>query len=86
MSSNGYLLGLTVPVGAATKILAQAMFVDPKKVLAANEATVQIYNLGVQHSLSKRTELYAIGGYARNWNFVDGQKARALAVGMRHSF
>jgi predicted porin len=93
LSMNGYSLGVTVPVGKATKILAQVQFVDPSlpgglpaAIKDAVDNSMQIYNLAVTYDLSKRTNLYAIAGYARHWYFDKNTSARALAVGLRHQF
>jgi predicted porin len=86
LSMNGYSLGVTVPIGKATKFLAQAQLLDPSGRLGDGTPSMQLYNLAITHELSKRTNLYAIAGYARHWGFDDDTNARSLAVGLRHQF
>ncbi|MFA7669843.1 MAG: porin, partial [Burkholderiaceae bacterium] len=42
--------------------------------------------LGYTYDLSKRTNLYVFGSYAKDANFIDGVKATYAGVGMRHRF
>lgn len=89
--SRDTIVGVTVPYGA-TKFMAS--YVRKNDRMAANNDANQI-GLGVMHSLSKRTDLYA--SYARidnsngsvltvGNNSEAGSNDRALAVGIRHSF
>jgi predicted porin len=68
---NGYLLGVTVPVGAG-QIRASYGYVkskvDPAATAFYEAPKAQQVALGYVHNLSKRTALYATGTYVRNKN------------------
>jgi predicted porin len=66
--------------------MAQVQMLDPSIDGLSEAKTLQLYNLGINHMLSKRTDVYAIAGYARHWGFMPDTNAKALAVGMRHQF
>jgi len=46
----------------------------------------QVYSLGYTYNLSKRTNLYALGSYAKHVSFNQDLKATQFAVGLRHQF
>jgi predicted porin len=89
--ANSYLVGLTAPIGGATSLFGSWQRVDPSNDnyytgVAGNDATTNIYSLGVTYDLSKRTNLYAMGSYANDYAFVDGLKSTVVTVGVRHRF
>lgn len=47
---------------------------------------MNVFNLGYTYDLSKRTNLYAYGSYAKNYAFLDGVKSTAVGLGIRHRF
>ena len=92
---NSYLVGLSAPVGAGT-VMASWTMADPRS--APNfisdlgiEDSVElkkqhVYSLGYSHPLSKRTNVYAIGSYAKNVHFLPDGKSTLVGVGLRHQF
>lgn len=89
---NSYTLGLSAPVGANGKILASWVMADPKNSgtrsgwAGRDLEKQQTYSLGYTYKLSKRTNLYALGSYARHVNFANDLKATQFALGVRHQF
>lgn len=81
---NSYTLGLSAPVGANGEILASWGMADPRSEDDAEKQ--QVYNLGYTYALSKRTNVYAIGSYARHVAFQNDLKSSLFGVGMRHRF
>ncbi|MFA5488745.1 MAG: porin [Candidimonas sp.] len=86
LKANNYLVGLTAPIGPG-KILASWQMSSPtgdfKDVGAKKQ---QVYSLGYTYDLSKRTNVYAIGSYAKNLVYIDGAKGSLVGVGLRHQF
>ena len=54
--------------------------------MTGGDATTNVYSLGYTYDLSKRTNLYAYGSYAKNYAFIDDLKSTAVGVGIRHRF
>ncbi|MDT4820148.1 Outer membrane porin protein [compost metagenome] len=85
--ASSYLVGLSVPLGGASNILASWQRADPDSdALTGDDATMNVYSLGYTYNLSKRTNLYALGSYATNFAFTDGVKSTVAMVGIRHRF
>ena len=88
---NSYVAGLTAPVGAG-KIMASWQMADLDKAPedwrgpGFESKKQQTYSLGYTHPLSKRTNVYAIGSYAKNVHFAPDAKATLVGVGLRHQF
>lgn len=83
---NSLMLGVTVPFGA-TKVFGAWQRADPKNnKLTGDDATFNIFALGMTYDLSKRTALYAYGAYGDNFAFQEDVKDTAVAVGIRHKF
>ena len=88
---NSYIAGLSAPVGEG-KVMASWQMADLSKLPTAyrnsdlRKKKEQTYSLGYVHPLSKRTDVYAIGSYAKNAYFVDSQKTTLLGVGLTHRF
>jgi len=84
---NSYLLGLSAPVGNG-KVLASWQVADPTDAPSGTGRweDTQIYSLGYTYNLSKRTNLYAIGSYAKNALFIDDLDSTLVGVGIRHQF
>nr|WP_321330015.1 porin [Alcaligenes faecalis] len=90
---NSYLVGLSAPVGAGT-IMGSWTMADPRSApdtLANSTGPWEMkkqhtFNLGYSHPLSKRTNVYAIGSYAKNVYFMPDAKATLIGVGVRHQF
>ncbi|TFL13837.1 porin [Pusillimonas caeni] len=81
---NSYSLGLSAPVGANGEIMASWGMADPRSEDEAEKQ--QVYSLGYTYALSKRTNVYAIGSYAKHVAFQDDLKATLVGVGLRHKF
>src|SRR5690606_4408932 len=70
---NSYLVGLSAPVGNG-KILASWQMADPTSApdgFVGDLDSQQVYSLGYTYNLSKRTNVYAIGSYAKHALFQD---------------
>lgn len=82
-----YMVGATVPMGAATNLFGSWQRIDPKNSnLTGDDETSNVYSLGMTYDLSKRTNLYAYGNYTTDYAFQDGVKATTGIVGVRHRF
>jgi len=81
---NSYTLGLSAPVGANGKVLAAWGMADPRNEEDLDKQ--QVYSLGYTYALSKRTNVYAIGSYVKNFAFAEDLKATQIGVGLRHQF
>jgi GBP family porin len=89
--ANSYMVGLSAPIGGASKLFGSWQMVDPSgdgklSTLQNTDQTMQIFSLGYTYDLSKRTNLYAYGSYAKNYAFVEDVKSTAVGVGIRHRF
>lgn len=86
---NHYMVGLSAPVGAGS-IMASWQMADPRSnpdaAPNAELDKMNIYSLGYTYNLSKRTNMYVFGSYAKDVNFQDGVKATYAGVGLRHRF
>lgn len=92
VKDRNWLLGVTVPVGAAGAVLASYTRNDVKDL---NEGKSDQYAIGYTHALSKRTNLYTSYSYLKNGDNVrlndaaNATKAESVSlfnVGVRHSF
>ncbi|WAI82984.1 MULTISPECIES: porin [Achromobacter] len=85
--SNSYMVGLSAPIGGASKLFGSWQMVDPSNTeLTGGDETMNVFSLGYTYDLSKRTNLYAYGSYAKDFAFIDGVKSTAVGVGVRHRF
>ncbi|AZS78157.1 MULTISPECIES: porin [Achromobacter] len=85
--SNSYMVGLSAPIGGASKLFGSWQMVDPSNdKLTGGDETMNVFSLGYTYDLSKRTNLYAYGSYAKDYAFIDGVKSTAVGVGVRHRF
>lgn len=85
--ANSYLLGLSAPIGGASNLFGSWQRVAAGGTqLTGDDATMNVFSLGYTYDLSKRTNLYAYGSYAKNYAFIDGLKSTAVGVGVRHRF
>jgi predicted porin len=85
--ANSYVVGLSAPIGGASSLFGSWQRVDPSNdKLTGGDATTNVYSLGYTYDLSKRTNLYAYGSYAKNYAFIDDLKSTAVGVGIRHRF
>ncbi|HLU20795.1 MAG TPA: porin [Pusillimonas sp.] len=84
MRVNSYTVGLSAPVGAG-QVMASWGMADPRGTVGDDEKQ-NIYSLGYTYPLSKRTNVYAVGSYAKNVAFQDDLKSTLVGVGVRHQF
>ncbi|WP_028356454.1 porin [Bordetella petrii] len=85
--ANSYMVGLSAPIGGASKLFGSWQMVDPSNdKLTGGEEKMNVFSLGYTYDLSKRTNLYAYGSYAKNYAFLDDVKSTAVGVGLRHRF
>lgn len=86
--ANSYLVGLSAPIGGASNVFGSWQMVDPKGSFSDdnNLEKMNVFSAGYTYDLSKRTNLYAYGSYAKNYAFIDGLKSTAVGVGLRHRF
>ncbi|MVW73003.1 porin [Bordetella sp. 15P40C-2] len=89
--ANSYMVGLSAPIGGASKLFGSWQMVDPSNDRLAGKGSgadekMNIFSLGYTYDLSKRTNLYAYGSYAKNYAFYDDLKSTAVGVGVRHRF
>ncbi len=83
---NSYIAGVSAPLGNG-KIMASWQMADPtSEPTGFDLEKQQVYSIGYTYNLSKRTNVYAIGSYAKNAAMIDGVKSTLVGVGMRHQF
>ncbi|WP_394060969.1 porin [Alcaligenes sp. WGS1538] len=90
---NSYLVGLSAPVGAGT-LMGSWTMADPRSAPESLDRDTpswemkkqHTFSLGYSHPLSKRTNVYAIGSYAKNVHFLPDGKSTLVGVGLRHQF
>ena len=93
---NSYAVSLSAPVGngtlAGTYNLAQPrklaktdLYVDANGN-AIKSKKQHSFGLSYDYPLSKRTTVYAIGGYTKHVDFSDSGKRTVAGVGVRHAF
>ncbi|CAM4343383.1 porin [Bordetella muralis] len=85
--ANSYMVGLTAPIGGASKLFGSWQMVDPSNDrLTGGDESMNVFSLGYTYDLSKRTNLYAYGSYIKNYAFLEDVKSTAVGVGIRHRF
>ncbi|WP_338107066.1 porin [Oligella urethralis] len=91
---NSYLIGINAPIGKGN-IRAMWQMADPSHgaqrsrrsaFVGDNLDTQQIFSLGYTYKLSKRTNLYAYGSYARHVLFQKDLTSKLVSAGIRHRF
>lgn len=85
---NAYLLGVTVPLGDAGKLLASFQYVEPNNSAFPNGEDVQVYNIGYEYPMSRRTNLYALASFQDGnlYGFQKDSRKHQIGVGIRHRF
>jgi predicted porin len=86
--ANSYQIGLTAPIGAASKVFASWNMAMPNGNMqdAYNAKNMSVYNVGYSYDFTKRTNMYAYVSYANNYATIDGLQSTVLGVGLRHQF
>ena len=85
---NSYLIGLTAPIGGASKVFGSWQMAMPNGNMqdAYNAANASTYSVGYQYDFTKRTNMYAYVSYANNYATINGLTSTVLGVGLRHQF
>jgi general bacterial porin, GBP family len=88
MGYNSYLLGATVPVNTASRVMLSWTLLTPNTNMkdVYNAQNQSAYSLGYTYDLSKRTNLYSYVSYMDNLATIDTAKSTVVGVGMRHQF
>jgi predicted porin len=88
MGYNSYLLGATVPVNAASRVMVSWTLLTPNTNMkdTYNAQNQSAYNLGYSYDFTKRTNAYAYVSYMDNLATVDTAKSTVVGVGLRHQF
>ena len=87
--ANNYTVGVSAPVGAGEIMASWAMSDVRKAADGYNKSDMkdqQIYSLGYTYPLSKRTNVYALGSYAKNVHYAPKLKSTTVGVGVSHQF
>ncbi len=85
--SNSYLVALSAPIGQSSSMFGSWSRADANnKTLTGDDATSDTFSLGYTYNLSKRTDLYALGSYTRNFAFLSDAKVTEVTLGLRHQF
>ena len=87
------MVGASAPLGGGSKLFASWLMADPKnhpKNMPAGGfqrwEKWQVYSLGYTYDFSKRTDLYAMGSFSKNYAFVNELKSTVVGIGVRHRF
>ena len=85
---NSYLVGLTAPINAASKVFASWQMAQPNGNIQDlyNTANQNVYAVGYQYDFTKRTNLYASVAYLNGVGFVSGVSTTQIFTGIRHQF
>ncbi|MCC7227041.1 MAG: porin [Burkholderiaceae bacterium] len=87
---NSYMFGVTVPVNHGSRVFGLLQAAQPTASMRQNAryaiAMQSMISLGYTHAFSKRTNLYAYAGYAKNYSLVDGLASSVAGAGVRHQF
>lgn len=83
---NNYSISLAAPVGEGTLSGQFGYKQTRKEAKKGGSANQQQYSIAYKYPLSKRTDVYAFGGYSKNYLNVSDQKRTVGAVGLTHRF
>lgn len=85
--TNQWMLGLTVPTGANSKVFASVQQQRPggnyDNSIREAQTTASV---GYTYNLSPRTNVYAFYSYMRSPEMYVGAQAQGMGVGVRHAF
>lgn len=83
---NNYAVALAFPIGEG-KLSGEYSMKQPRKAAKdAGEKKQHAYSLAYKHPLSKRTDVYAVGGYVKNLNNQNKDTRTVAGVGLTHRF
>ncbi len=85
--SNSYLVALSAPLGASSSVFGSWQRVDANDDrLTGGDSTSNTFSVGYTYNLSKRSDLYALAKYTKNFAFLNDAKATEASIGFRHRF
>jgi predicted porin len=85
--TNQWMMGLTVPTGANSKVFASVQQQRPGGNYDAGiRETQTTASVGYTHNLSPRTNVYAFYSYMRSPEMYVGAQSQGMGVGVRHAF
>jgi GBP family porin len=83
--ANLYTVGVSAALGAG-RIMAAWNMADFDDVDGQSFDKQNVYSIGYTYNLSKRTNVYALGSYAKDLYGFDDTKSTVVGVGLRHQF
>ena len=86
---NSYLVGLTAPINASSKVFASWQMAAPNgnvQDFIPSTANQNVYAIGYQYDFTKRTNIYASVAYLNGVGFVSGVSTTQIFTGIRHQF
>ena len=86
---NSYLVGLTAPINAASKVFASWQMAAPNgnvQDFVPSAVNQNVYAIGYQYDFTKRTNVYASVAYLNGVGFVSGVSTTQICTGVRHQF
>ncbi|HJH23974.1 MAG TPA: porin [Paenalcaligenes hominis] len=83
---NNYAVALAFPIGEGKLSGSYSLSQPRKEAKDAGEKKQHTFSLAYSHPLSKRTNVYAMGGYVKNMDYVNKDKRTVAGVGIRHQF
>lgn len=86
--TNNWLVGATVPISANTAVFGSFQQSRPSGTLLklGSDDVQNISSIGVKHSLSKRTDVYAYYSYSTGYLYMNTAIVSTLGTGMVHRF
>jgi predicted porin len=85
--TNQWMMGLTVPTGANSKVFASVQQQRPGGNYDAGiRETQTTASVGYTYILSPRTNVYAFYSYMRSPEMYVGAQSQGMGVGVRHAF
>jgi len=85
--ANSYLVAVSVPLNESSSMFGSWQRVDPNNnSLTGGDSNTNTFALGYTYALSKRTNVYAVGSYTKNYAFLSDAKLTTASIGLRHAF
>lgn len=85
--TNQWMLGLTAPIGAQSKVFASIQQMRPGGDFSIGQSSSQTTSsIGYSYKLSKRTDVYAYYSYMLAPDMKSGATAQTIGTGVRHVF
>lgn len=83
---NSYAVSLAAPIGDGKLSGGYSLSQPRKNAKDFGEKKQHSFSVAYVHPLSKRTDVYAMGGYTKNLANIDGAKRTLGGVGLTHRF